>query len=497
MKSNLLAVIDSGTTGTRCTIYDNNLNTIGYHYIRNRNFYPFSGWVEQEPETIYRNAVSVFNKAIKNAKIDRDNIGMIGITNQRETIIGWDKNTGIPIYNAIVWQDNRTADLSKKMMRTGMEDAIRDKTGLLINPYFSALKIKWIIESKGLKKHELNNILFGTVDSWLIWKFSNGESFISDYSNSSRTMLMNIKTLEWDDELLSYFKIERNNLPLISPSFGDLNIYAEKLGNIQITSVLGDQQSAMIGEGCLNFENTKITLGTGTFILQNIGKNSSIRKDGILTTVAYGTSRNNVNFSLEGSTQISGGIIDWLIKNRMVRNIEEANRILSEEKDKGWDDDIYFVPSFNGLYSPYWDSTSRGLIVGISNNTNKRSIVMAAYEAIIFQIIDILDSMNNTTGLLRVDGGLSQNHTLMQLLSNYLGREISVSINHEITSYGSAIAMISTENGLNTELYDNYILKRNIFKPEKFDVEPRYKRWKEAVQRSMHWTNRNLKFRYY
>ncbi|MGC8574722.1 MAG: FGGY family carbohydrate kinase [Thermoplasmata archaeon] len=493
MESKLLAVIDAGTTGTRCTIYDNNLNTIGYHYVRNRNFYPFPGWVEQDPESIYKNAIIVFNKAVKNAKIDKDNIREIGITNQRETIIGWDRNTGIPIYNAIVWQDNRTADLSKTMMASGMGDSIRDKTGLLINPYFSALKIKWIIENKGLRKRELNNIIFGTVDSWLIWKFSNGRSFISDYSNSSRTMLMNLKTLDWDDELLSYFQLEENNLPLISPSFGHLNTFAERLGNIQITSILGDQQSAMIGEGCFDYGNTKITLGTGSFILQNIGSNNNIRKDGILTTVAYGTSRSKVNFALEGSTQISGGIIDWLIKNRIVRSIEEANRILKEEKDKKWNEDIYFVPSFSGLYSPYWDSTSRGLIVGISNNTNKRSMVMAAYEAVIFQIMDILDSMNNAEGFLRINGGLSQNHTLMQLLSNYIGREISVSINPEITSYGTAIAMISGMKGPNTDLYNNYSLKRNIFKPEKSNVELRYKKWKEAVQRSMGWTNMKQK----
>ncbi len=489
MGTSPFAVIDSGTTGTRCTIYDENLNVLGYHYIKNKNFYPATGWVEQDPESIYKNARYVFNRAVENAKIEREEIREIGLTNQRETIIGWNKNTGLPVYNAISWQDNRTADIMEKMNRSDVGELIRQKTGLLLNPYFSALKIKWIIDHKGLNRMDLKDIVFGTVDSWLVWKFTNGKYLISDYTNSSRTMLMNLRMLEWDDEILSYFKLEPTNLPSISPSFGNLRLFAEKVYNIPITSVIGDQQSALLGEGCFVEGNTKITLGTGTFVLQNIGSNFRVRNEGILTTVAYGTSRNDVKFALEGSTQISGGIIEWLIRIGMVKNISEANGILEKRVQNGRNEDVYFVPAFSGLYSPYWDSASRGLIIGLSHSTDRESIVNAAYEAIIFQVMDILNSMKNIRGFLNLDGGLSQNYILMQLLSNYTGRKISANSNPEITSYGTALAMISEGRKLDSELYEKYKKERKIIEPARMNAEKRYERWKEAVRRSMLWNS--------
>lgn len=481
------AVIDSGTTGTRCSIYDDDLNVIGYYYIKNKLIYPVPGWVEQDPHSIIRNSIIAFKKALENSKKEVGNIKGIGITNQRETVIGWDKSSGNPIYNAIVWQDNRTSRMAEEFSDNHLDNIVREKTGLYIKPYFSALKIKWLLEKKLLDSKKMENIIFGTVDSWLIWNLTKGKHLVSDYTNASRTMLMNIHKLEWDKELLDYFGLNETNLPEISPSFGGPPIELDRLGKIPLLSVLGDQQSALLGERCLKVGDTKVTVGTGTFILQNIGQNSEVRKDGILTTIAYGTPGKKTVYALEGSTQISGGLLDWLVRNGIVKNLLESEIILEEEIDKGWNENIYFVPSFSGLYSPYWDSKSRGTIIGISGFTNRRSFVIAAYESIVFQIMDIVKAMGTHHNKIKIDGGLSRNYTLMQMISDYMGVEILVSDKQEVTSLGTALAANSGRRGMDNEIPDDLGQRYKKFSPHEKDVNSRYLKWKDAVQRSLSW----------
>ncbi|HXF86172.1 MAG TPA: glycerol kinase GlpK [Anaerolineales bacterium] len=499
--SRYVAALDQGTTSTRFMIFDHGGNVVAFDQKEHRQIYPKPGWVEHDPLEIWEKSCEVITTALRKGGVSPKEIAAIGITNQRETTIVWDRDTGKPIYNAIVWQDTRTDAIVKRLARTGGQDRFRKKTGLPLATYFSGPKIKWILENvPGAKeKARRGKLLFGNIDTWLIWNLS-GEH-VTDVTNASRTMLMNLKTLDWDDEILDVMAIPRAMLPKIKSSseiYG--HIHARNtassvntfLQGIPVAGDLGDQQAALFGQTCFRAGEAKNTYGTGCFMLLNTGEKPVQSKAGLLTTLGYKIGGKKAVYALEGSIAITGALIQWLRDNlSLIQKSAEVEALAKTVEDNGG---IYFVPAFSGLFAPYWRSDARGVIVGLTRYVNKGHIARAALEATAYQTREVLEAMEKDSGVklraLKVDGGMVFNELLMQFQADILGVPVIRPKVTETTALGAAYAA-----GLAVGFWEDVDeLRANWAKDREWhptmDTQTRkklYSGWRKAVVRTFDW----------
>ncbi len=501
-KKKYVAAIDQGTTGTRFIIFDRQGRVVSSDYAEHNQIYPKPGWVEHNPMEIWEKTQQVIKGALEKGNIDPSEIAAIGQTNQRETTILWNPKTGKPYYNAIVWQDTRTRDICQKLIDEGLEPEFREKTGLPIVTYFSGSKIKWMFDNiPGLReKAKRGEVYFGNIDSWIIWNLTGGPKggvHITDYTNASRTMLMNLRTLDWDEEQLNVLDIPREILPTIRPS-SDRKIYGytKKEGplgmEIPIAGDLGDQQGALFGQICYSPGEAKNTYGTGSFLLLNTGDKIVHSTHGMITTVAYGLEEGKANYALEGSIAITGAAVQWLRDNlKLIKNADETEEIAKSVRDSGG---VYFVPAFSGLFAPYWDMYARGVIVGLTRYATKAHIVRATLESEAYQTKDIALAMEKDSGIplkaLKVDGGAVKNDFLCQIQSDILGKKVIRPTVIQTTALGSAYAAglaVGFWSSLN-ELKKNWKIDRE-FEPS-IDEEKRtklYEGWLKAIERAKGW----------
>ena len=495
MKKYILA-LDQGTTSSRALIFNKQGNILSAAQKEFRQIFPRPGWVEHDPKEIWSSQVSVVAEAISKLGISGKDIAGIGITNQRETTIVWDKNTGEPVYNAIVWQDRRTSGYCDELNEKGHSGLIRERTGLVIDAYFSGTKIRWILdEVEGARQRAANGELaFGTVDSWLVWKLTGGKSHITDVTNASRTMLFNINKLEWDQDLLEIFGIPESMLPVVRDSS---EVYDKThndfiAANVPIGGIAGDQQAAMFGQMCVEEGMVKNTYGTGCFILMNTGSKPFISKNNLVTTIAWKIG-DNINYALEGSIFIGGAVVQWLRDGLGIINSSADVEALARSVDDNGD--VFFVPAFTGMGAPYWDQYARGLMIGISRGTNKGHIARAALEGIAFQTMDVLDVMQKDTGMkireLRVDGGAVANDLLMQFQADLLRIPVVRPMITETTALGAAyLAGLATGywDGID-DLKEQWQLDKQFSCiSEEAGIEKLKIKWKDAVQRARSWT---------
>ena len=497
-----VVAIDQGTTGTRFMAFDRSGQVVAAQYEEHTQIYPQPGWVEHDPIEIWEKTQKVVGGALSESGIDPAEIAGLGITNQRETTVVWDKTTGQPLYNAVVWQCVRTTDICQRLIDAGLENAFRIKTGLPVATYFSGPKIRWILDNveSAWGKAERGEALFGTVDTWLIWWLTGGPdggAHVTDVTNASRTMLMNLHTLDWDDRLLEILGIPRAMLPQIRPS-SDADFYGltrsdGPLGtDIPVCGDLGDQQAALFGQTCYAPGEAKNTYGTGCFMLLNTGQQVVPSDSGLLTTVSYGLEPGKATYALEGSIAITGAAIQWLRDNLgLIKDASETEAIASSVEDAGG---VYFVPAFSGLFAPYWDMYARGAIVGLTRYTDRRHLVRATLEAICYQTRDVLEAMRADSDIeltaLKVDGGATVNDFLMQLQSDVLGVPVVRPTVNETTALGAAYAA-----GLAAGFWDGLdVLRANWSEERTFEPawdearrEEGYKGWKKAVERAMNW----------
>ncbi len=440
-KKSYVIALDQGTTSSRCVIFDNEANVKDIVQKEFTQIYPQPGWVEHDPMEIYASQYSVLTEAVARCGIRPYHIKAIGITNQRETTIVWDKNTGKPIYNAIVWQCRRTAEIVEQVRKDNLEKYIKENTGLVLDAYFSATKIKWILNNVPGAKEKAKNgdLLFGTVDTWLIWKLTGGNVHATDYTNASRTMLFNIKTLKWDKKLCDYFEIPVSMLPEVKKSsdyFGSVSLFGYE---IPLTGVAGDQQAALFGQACFNPGDVKNTYGTGCFLLMNTGSELIQSKSGLVTTIAA-TIDDNIQYALEGSVFVGGAIIQWIRDEmKFIYDAADSEYFACKVKDNGG---VYIVPAFTGLGAPYWDMYARGTIFGLTRGSNRNHVIRAALESIAYQTNDLIIAMQKDTnlniGTLKVDGGASRNNFLMQFQADISSLNVEKSKIMETTALGAA-----------------------------------------------------------
>lgn len=494
MKKYIMA-LDQGTTSSRAIIFDKNGEIVSLVQREFPQIFPKEGWVEHNPMAIWSTQIAACTEALMQIGGSWDDIAGIGITNQRETVVVWDRKTGAPIYNAIVWQCRRTAEYCEGLKEKGYAETIRNKTGLLLDPYFSASKVAWILDNvEGARERaEVGELCFGTIDTWLMWNLSGGRIHATDYSNASRTMLFNIKTLEWDNDLLKLFNIPSSMLPEVKPSsfiFG----YTDRaiLGaEIPIGGVAGDQQAALFGQCCFESGDLKNTYGTGAFLLMNIGEEPQITDSGLVTTIAWGLD-GKVNYALEGSVFVCGAAIQWLRDGmRVIESAADSEYYSKKVPDSGG---VLVVPAFQGLGAPYWDPYARGIIIGITRATNKYHIIRATVESMAYQTADVIELMEKSTGIkiegLSVDGGASANDLLLSFQADILGTTVLRPECIETTALGAAYLA-----GLATGVYkstDEIKKNRRIsktFSPDKDDTWRNEKMaiWKKAVARSLDW----------
>jgi glycerol kinase len=491
-----ILALDQGTTSSRAVLFDHDARIAGIARKEVPQIYPQQGWVEHDPQEIWSGQMSVVSEIMAKTGITGRDIEAIGITNQRETTILWDRKTGLPVYNAIVWQDRRTADYCDKLKAEGKQKLIRSKTGLIPDAYFSATKISWILENvQGVKeKAAKGDICFGTVDSWLIWKLSNGRIHATDVTNASRTMLYNIHILAWDAELLSLFNIPFSILPEVkscSEIYGETD--PEITGfSVPVSGVAGDQQAALFGQMCTEEGMVKNTYGTGCFLLMNTGDKPVESKNMLLTTIAWKMG-NKVNWGLEGSVFIAGAIIQWLRDGlQIIDTAEQCEEAALTVPDNGG---IVVVPALSGLGAPYWDPYARGTIIGITRGTERGHIVRAALESIAFQVKDVLDAMQSDFGKpikeLKVDGGASVNNLLMQFQSDILGIKVIRPEIMETTALGVAyMAGLATGfwNDINEIQQKGKTLKYYVPSIDTNSKAFYLRNWEKAINRSMGWT---------
>ena len=425
-----ILALDQGTSSSRAIVFDHNGSIRAMAQKEFPQIFPRSGWVEHDPHQIWSSQAAVIAEAISSIDINGKNIEAIGITNQRETTIVWDRDTEEPVYNAIVWQDRRTSDYCNHVKEEGMEETIRQKTGLIIDAYFSATKIKWILDNVpgARKRAEEGKLMFGTVDTWLVWRLTRGSVHVTDVSNASRTMLFNIHTLDWDQELLDYFGIPRSMMPEVKSSsevYGHTTttIFAH---NVPIAGMAGDQQAALFGQMCVEPGSVKNTYGTGCFLLMNTGEKPVFSDNGLVTTIAWGLD-GKVEYALEGSIFVAGASIQWLRDEmRMVDSSPDSEYLARKVKDTNG---CYVVPAFTGLGAPHWDQYARGTIVGITRGVNKYHIIRATLESMAYQVNDVLQAMKADSGVdlaaLKVDGGASANNLLMQMQADISGAPVN------------------------------------------------------------------------
>ncbi len=494
MSAHILA-LDQGTTSSRAIVFDDTGHIRGsaaYEFPQN---FPRPGWVEHNPEEIWDSQLRAARAALAKARIQASEIRAIGITNQRETAVVWEKGTGKPLANAIVWQCRRTAGMCELLRRDGHESTFRERTGLTLDPYFSGTKVRWFLdEVPGLRaRAEKGEALFGTVDSWLIYRLTGGRVHATDYTNASRTLLYNIRDLDWDDDLLRVLQLPRAMLPEVHPSSGVLGETDPALfgASIPIAGVAGDQQAALFGQGCFETGLAKNTYGTGCFILANTGENALQSQSGLITTIAWGIG-DRVEYALEGSIFIAGAVVQWLRDGLgIIREAAETEALAVEARDNGG---VYLVPAFVGLGAPYWDPYARGLVAGITRGTSRAQIVRAALESIAFQTRDVFGSMEKDSGItipeLRVDGGATVNNFLMQFQADILGRPVIRAAVAETTALGAAFLA-----GLATGVWSGYgDLSKRLRAADRFEPtmgqeqrDTLYAFWLKAVERSRGW----------
>ena len=490
MRKKYIIALDQGTTSSRAIIFDKEGKIKATAQKEFQQIFPRPGWVEHDPLEIWSSQLEVINDSLTG--IDKNEVAAIGITNQRETTVVWDKNTGKPVYNAIVWQDRRTVNITNRLKKEGMESLFQKKTGLILDPYFSGTKIYWILENiKGLrKKAEQGLLAFGTIDSWLVWKLTNGKQHITDVTNASRTLLFNIHTMEWDEELLKILKIPRNILPEAHPSSLIYGKTSKDITGTEITisGIAGDQQAALFGQKCFKPGMIKNTYGTGCFMLMNTGEKPVKSSQKLLTTIAWQID-NRVEYALEGSVFIGGALVQWLRdKLGIIKSSDEIEKIASKVKDNGG---VYFVPAFSGLGAPYWNPNARGIIVGLTRGTSREHIARAALEAIAYQSFDLVKAMEEDSKIklkqLRVDGGASVNNLLMQFQAELLRVPIIRPQIIETTALGAAylagLAVNFWEDQSDISRHWKSEKQFNCKKPEN-KIKILYQEWLKAVEKT-------------
>ncbi|HCG5123201.1 TPA: glycerol kinase GlpK [Vibrio parahaemolyticus] len=492
-----IVALDQGTTSSRAVILDHDANIVSVAQREFTQIYPQAGWVEHDPMEIWATQSSTLVEALAKSGIRSDQLAAIGITNQRETTIVWNKETGKPVYNAIVWQCRRTADICEDLKSRGLEDYVRDNTGLVLDPYFSGTKVKWILDNvEGAREDaEAGKLLFGTVDTWLVWKMTQGRVHVTDYTNASRTMLFNINDLCWDQKLLDEMGIPASMMPEVKRSseiYGKTNIGGKGGTRIPIAGIAGDQQAALYGQMCMEAGQAKNTYGTGCFLLMNTGQEKVTSKNGLLTTLACGP-KGEPAYALEGAVFMGGASIQWLRDELKILNGAEDSEYFATKVDTS--NGVYVVPAFTGLGAPYWDAYARGTIVGLTRGVNSNHIIRATLEGIAYQTRDVLDAMQADSGIklanLRVDGGAVANNFLMQFQSDVLNTEVHRPQVTEVTALGAAYLAglaVGYWNSID-ELQDKAVLDRT-FEPHDDEEKRnrRYKGWKRAVKCAQTWS---------
>lgn len=490
----MILALDQGTTSSRAILYSLDAEPVDSAQQEFKQIFPKPGWVEHDPIEIWDSQRSVVKQLLDQQSLEASAVQAIGITNQRETTIIWDRNTGEPVYNAIVWQDRRTSEYCKQLVQEGHADTIRSKTGLVIDAYFSGTKVKWILDNvEGARaRAESGDLLFGTVDSWLIWKLTGGSAHITDATNASRTLLYNIHTSGWDNELLELLNIPSSLLPTVTDSSGPLAETAHDVigASIPICGIAGDQQAALFGQMCIEPGMAKCTYGTGCFLVTNTGAEAVTSSHNLLTTVAWRID-GNTTYAIEGSVFVGGAVIQWLRDGlELFDNAAESESLASSVDDTG---DVFFVPALTGLGAPHWDQDARGTIVGITRGTTKAHLTRAALQSIAFQVNDVLRAMGDDTGVpireLRVDGGAVANNLLVQMQADISQTKVIRPTDLETTALGAAyLAGIGAGIWSQSDLVDKWKEDR-MFQPEVDDAQARgvVERWKEAVKRSLKW----------
>jgi glycerol kinase len=497
-----VGAVDQGTTSTRFMIFDHSGNEVGRHQLEHEQILPQAGWVEHNPIEIWSRTATVISTALNKTSLTASDLAAVGVTNQRETAVVWDRKTGRPYYNAIVWQDTRTDRIASALDRDGRGDVIRRKAGLPPATYFSGGKVQWILENvDGVREAaERGDAVFGNTDSWVLWNLTGGTDggqHVTDVTNASRTMLMDLETLDWDDELLGFFNIPRSMLPAIRPSsdpagYGSTRSNGPLGGEILLTGDLGDQQAATVGQVCFAPGEAKNTYGTGNFMLLNTGTELVRSNSGLLSTVCYKFGDDPVVYALEGSIAVTGSAVQWLRDQLgIIRGAEESETLARGVPDNGG---VYFVPAFSGLFAPYWRSDARGAIVGLSRFDTSAHIARATLEAICYQSKDVVDAMAKDSGVnlevLKVDGGVTANDLCMQIQADVLGVPVSKPVVAETTALGAAYAAGLAVGFWNTtdELRENWNEDKR-WTPEWTDEQRRegYAGWQKAVQRTLDW----------
>ena len=477
--------IDQGTTSSRAILFDKSGQKIQIAQREVKCLFPNSGWVEADALSIWVSVMDVINEVLIKANLTIDDIDSIGLTNQRETTVVWNKKTGMPVYNAIVWQSRQSADICEAL--SDKKDLIHQKTGLLINPYFSASKVRFILDhiENGQKLAESGELLFGTIDSWIVYKMTMGKTHATDVTNASRTLLFNINEMKWDEELCKLFNIPMCMLPTVRPSAFDYGELSFLRSDVHITGVVGDQQAALFGQTCFEAGESKNTYGTGCFLLVNTGNKPVLSKNGLLTTVAWQIG-NEVTYALEGSVFIGGAVVQWLRDEmRLIHHSGDSEKVALESPSG----EIYIVPAFTGLGTPYWDDDARGAVFGLTRGTNKSQFVRAALEAIAYQCKDVVEVMKKETSQtiknLKVDGGATKNGYLMQFQSDILHTVIKLPRCLETTALGAAyMAGLTTGYYANLESIKKIHEYQAIYQPKmsKKEINRLYKGWKTAIK---------------
>ncbi|MEI4260027.1 MAG: glycerol kinase GlpK [Candidatus Dasytiphilus stammeri] len=496
MSKKYIVALDQGTTSSRVLVVDHDVNIVAISQHELKQIYPRYGWVEHDPLDIWNSQCSALVKALSYADIKCEQIAGIGITNQRETSLIWDKYTGQPVYNAIVWQCSRTAKLCDKLKTEGLENYIHQTTGLVLNPYFSATKAKWILDNiAGVRiRAQRGELLFGTIDTWLVWQLTQGHVHVTDYTNASRTMLFNIHTLEWDQNLLDIFDIPKGILPEVRSSseiYGPVNIEGLDGKNIYISGIAGDQQASLYGQLCVKFGMTKNTYGTGCFMLMNTNNAVIHSTHGLLTTIACGPA-GEVNYALEGTVFIGGASIQWLRDEmKMITHASDSEHYATEVNNTNG---IYVVPAFTGLGAPYWDPYARGAILGLTRDSNASHIIRATLESIAFQTRDVIEAMQADIGSslnrLRVDGGAVTNNFLMQCQADILGIRVERPKLREVTALGASfLAGLAVGFWISLEEIHSKLIMEHCFMPKTNNSERNnsYAHWRKAVSLTQKW----------
>ena len=495
MGQKYVMALDAGTTSNRAIIFDVDSKIIGVAQKEFTQHFPQPGWVEHDAEEIWSSMHEVMREALEQSGLVASDIAAIGITNQRETAVIWDRATGRPIYNAIVWQSRQTADICEDLKRQGLVDAFKEKTGLVIDAYFSGTKVKWILDHvEGARaRAEKGELAFGTIDTWLLWKLTGGKEHKTDYSNASRTLMFNIKTLEWDEALLKHLTVPKSLLPEVRPSS---EVYGHTVpsiigASVPVAGMAGDQQSALFGQNCFSPGEAKNTYGTGCFLLMNTGEELCMSKNGLVTTIAWGLD-GKVEYALEGSIFVGGSAIQWLRDGlRLVDSAPDSEWVAKKVPDAGG---VYMVPAFVGLGAPYWDMNARGMIIGLTRGTTKAHIVRATLDSLAYQTRDVLGAMEADSGnrlaTLKVDGGAVANNLLMQFQADLLGVPVDRPQITETTALGAAyLAGLATGVWASKEELKKSWQLDTRFTPalDKKDADKLYKGWRKAVKHAANW----------